>query len=119
MNIIFESNITPELRERCTLLRLDRIFIKDLDRICTAYCIIQNIPMSEMATLENYLELHENMMDNFYKRNWDFCEQALEHLLGRWNKEVDSFYESFSIRLSELKNATLDDSWDGTISGSA
>ena len=115
MNIILEGNITPELKERCTLLRLDQFFLKELDRTCTAYCALQNIPINEMSTLKNYIETHESMIDNFYKRNWNFCEQALEHLIGHWNGQLDTFYEHFSDRIKSYKESEPDDGWDGVI----
>jgi len=115
MNIIFEGNITPAVKERCTLLRLDQFFLKELDKISTAYCVLDYVSIKDMSTLENYINMHESMMDNFYKRNWNFCEQALEHLTGHWNGELDTFYAHFSDRVKSFKESEPDEDWDGII----
>ena len=116
MNIMFEDSITDEVRSRYTILALDKFYSSESDSVSTAYCLVENIPIPEMATLENYVDLHENMMSNFYKRNWSFCEQAIEHLTGRWNGEVDSFYDNILTRITTLKNTEdLDESWNGIL----
>lgn len=115
MNIVFEDAVTPEVKEKYTLLALDKFYSKELDTVRTAYCLIENIPLAEMPTLENYINLHESLMNNFYKRDWNFCEQAIEHLTGKWNGVVDSFYDTIAKRIESLKNSNLDDTWTGII----
>jgi len=115
MNIIFEEAITSELNEKYTLLPLDKIYSAELDRVRTAYCALSNISIAELMTIENYVDLHRNMISNYYKRNWSFCEQALEHLIGHWNGEVDTFYKHFAQRVQFYKDNDPGEDWDGVV----
>jgi hypothetical protein len=59
--------------------------------------------------------LHENLIKNLALKNWDFCEQAIEQLMGKWGGELDTFYEDIRSRVNRLKTLTLDDSWTPVI----
>jgi hypothetical protein len=50
-------------------------------------------------------------MENYRERNWDFCLQAINHLVGFWGKQVDSFYEVLSSRIAGYKENEPDKSW--------
>jgi len=115
MNIIFEDSITDEINKKYTLLPLDKIYSLELDCVRTAYCALSNISIAELMTLENYVDLHRNMINNYYNRNWSFCEQALEHLIGHWNGEVDTFYNHFAHRVQFYKDNDPGEDWDGVV----
>jgi len=55
------------------------------------------------------------MINNYYNRNWSFCEQALEHLIGHWNGEVDTFYNHFAHRVQFYKDNDPGEDWDGVV----
>jgi hypothetical protein len=55
------------------------------------------------------------MMLEYRQRNWNYCEQALEHLLGKWCGELDSFYQELSTRIAQLKETKLSDDWTGIV----
>jgi hypothetical protein len=55
------------------------------------------------------------LIENYHKRNWNFCFQAIEHLQGKWNGQVDSFYDILLARVQSLSQQQLDDQWDGVI----
>jgi hypothetical protein len=69
----------------------------------------------EMATLENLKNLHANLVSNYKKKDWNFCEQAIEQLIGKWNGEMDSFYAELSARIQTFKQTDPGDDWDGVI----
>lgn len=117
MKVIFGKQQADEIGNRMTVLELDTFFEPGLSEPIVAYAVLDNtaIPLQEIPVLQNFVELHNNMMAEYRKRNWSFCEQAIEHLQGRWKGELDSFYQSLSERLVELKQAKLSDSWTGII----
>lgn len=119
MNIIIESDITPEIQEKYILLELDSFRVPDTDTPVAAYCVLEPLGLEEMATVEQFRDLHSNLMPNYRKRNWDYVEQAIEHLMGRWDGQLDSFYSTLLSRVDDLKDKTLDQSWDGAIDRSA
>ena len=117
MKVIFGKQQADEIGNRMTVLELDTFFEPGLSEPIVAYAVLDNttIPLQEIPVLENFVELHNTMMSEYRKRNWNYCEQAIEHLQGRWKGELDSFYQSFSDRLVELKDAKLPKDWTGII----
>jgi hypothetical protein len=89
------------------------------DQTATAYAIVEKIPLQEMSTLGQFKDLHHNLMKEYRKRNWEYCEDALKHLQGRWNSEIDTFYGELYERVQTLKTQSLDDNWTGMIIKSA
>jgi hypothetical protein len=114
MNIIFGNNEVEQLRDKYIVLELDTITIKSSKPIIT-YCVIENLPIDEMPRVENYKKIHAELMENYRKRNWDFCIQAIEKLMGFWGKQIDSFYKILLARVAGYKVAEPDDNWTGII----
>lgn len=113
MNIIFgEPAVLPD---KYTILELDQFRLPPNGKIVSSYCIVEKIPLEEIPLIDNYRDLHHNCIQGFRKQQWDFCEQSISALRGRWNKELDSFYENLLQRISQLKNQTLSADWDGVI----
>lgn len=94
MNIIIGRTRADELREKYTVLELDTIEHTDGMQI-EAFCVIpaDKIPLTELPNLKQWTDLHENLVDAYRKGNKSFCEQAIEHLRGKFGGEVDSFYD--------------------------
>ena len=115
MNIIFGKDRVKEVEDKYTVLELDTIRLEGSGVEFTAYALVESIPIMEMNLLGNYKKLHLELMENYRKQNWNFCEQALEHLQGRWNGEIDSFYGVLAERIRELKSQELPQDWDGVI----
>ena len=113
MNIIFKKNLIG-IDQKYTVLDLDTFNLPD-GSIHTACCIIENIPIDELPITDNLKELHVNLILNYGQKNWNYCEQAIEHLLGKWSGEVDSFYNELKMRIEFLKVQDLDDSWTPVI----
>jgi hypothetical protein len=115
MNIMFEDSIDDKVREKYTLLELDTFRFADSKTTSIAYCLVENTPITEMFTIEQFLELHKNLMKNYRLQNWKFCEDALEHLTGKWNGELDTFYNEVNRRIQLYKVNDPGPEWDGVI----
>ena len=109
MNIIFGDNIAELAREKYTVLELDTLVMSGPDQTATAYAIVEKIPLQEMSTLDRFRDLHDNLMKEYRKQNWKYCEDAIKHLQGRWN------YSELYDRVQGLKSQSLDDSWTGFV----
>jgi hypothetical protein len=119
MNIIFGDNVAELAREKYTVLELDTFVIEGRDQTATAYAIVEQIPLQEMGTLTEFAELHKNLMHEYRSRNWKYCEDAMDHLKGRWHEELDTFYSELHDRIQILKIQSLPDDWNGFILKSA
>lgn len=115
MNIMFSNSITDEIRSKYILLELDKFYFPDTEQVDTAYCLVENTPIQEMFSVDQYLDLHNNLIKNYRSKNWKFCEDALEHLNGRWNNELDSFYQVISERINYFKDNDPGDDWTSVI----
>ena len=113
MNIIFGDNVAEQAREKYTVLELDTIKFKDVK--ATSYAILEQIPLQEMGALSEFMDLHSNLIREYNNRNWNYCKDAIEHLTGKWNNELDTFYAELNDRIQTLQTQSLDDSWSGVI----
>ena len=116
MQIIFGE--PPEgLTEKYIVLELDTIqYAEDSDPI-TAYCVIsgEQVTLEEVSLLKQYAETHRALMNNYRKQKWEFCEQAIDSLRGKFKGEMDSFYDVLESRVREYKKELKSDDWTGVL----
>lgn len=115
MNIIIGQEQARALSDKYTVLRLDRLSVPGHDGPINSYCVVDNIPLHEMVQLDMWRDLHENLIENYTQRNWNYCEQAIEHLRGKWNGQLDSFYDILQQRVSGYKENDPGPDWTGII----
>lgn len=114
MNIIFGKENLDDIDQRYVVLELDTICQLGQSPI-TAYALVDQTSIADLNNLDNLKDLHNKLIKNYKLRNWSFCEQALDHLKGCWNSNLDSFYDIFKERIDDLKHSTLPEDWDGVI----
>ena len=115
MNIVIGEDKAQHLRDRYTVLSLDTFRVQGHEDLIRSYCVIESVPLQEMKQLDQWRDLHENLMINYGRQNWNYCEQALEHLQGKWNQEMDSFYQDLQERVQSRKPHGVDPAWTPVI----
>jgi len=117
MLVVFGKETADRLKDRMTILELDTFMQPGLEEPITAYAVVevQDIPLQDLPQLENMTLLHNTMWVEYRARRFNFCEQAMEHLRGKWKGTLDSFYEEFGTRIKELKESELPEDWSGII----
>ena len=110
MHIILGEEAAAPMRSKYTVLPLDDMKVGDAP-VLTAYCIVENLPVTEREQLEHTVNLHNKLVENYKKPDFGFCEQALDHLKGKWGKQLDSFYDVLSDRIGKYKDTDLSN-WD-------
>ena len=113
MNIIFGTEVAQQAQNRYTVLELDTFNLLPTNEVVTAYCLVDIIPIEEMSTIQSLKELHANLMTEYKKRNWSYCEDTIAHLTGKWHSELDSFYTELYQRIQDLKSQDLPQDWTG------
>ena len=115
MNIIFGDTVAKEMGEKYTVLELDQMRIQQAGPVLNAYCVIEKdqLPVDEISQITNHINLHTKLMENYRKKNWSFCEQALEHLHGKWGGTLNSFYDEISGRIAKYKVEDPGPDWNG------
>jgi len=117
MNIIFGDLAAQQAREKYIVLELDTFQVDQ--QLTTTYALVERVTLMEMLSLDTFKELHSNLLKEYRKRNWKYCEDAVEHLQGKWNGELDTFYTVLTQRIQDLKTQSLDHNWTGVIVPSA
>lgn len=115
MNIIFGRENAVALADKYTVLELDTIKITPDGPTLTAFCAVENIPLMDMPKVESMKALHENLLINYRKKDWNYCTQALEHLVGFWGHDLDTFYDSISSRIATYSESDPGEDWDGVV----
>jgi hypothetical protein len=117
MLVVFGKENADKLKEHHTILELDTFMQDGLENPITAYAVLQfeDIPLNEIPQLENMTTLHNTMWEEYRARRFNFCEQAIEHLRGKWKGTLDSFYDEFGKRIKDLVNTKLDENWTSII----
>ena len=101
MNIILGKEAAGKLQDSYTVLELETFIRQDGSEV-TAYCIVESVPIGELATLLANKQLHDNFVREYNNKNYKYCEDALEHLLGKFNGELDSFYLEIISRIKTV-----------------
>jgi hypothetical protein len=75
---MFEDSITEDAKQKYILLELDTFYFENSKKTSTAYCLIEHTPIQEMGTIDQFLNLHKNLIKNYKTKNWKFCEDVIE-----------------------------------------
>lgn len=114
MHIIFGDSVNL-IPDSYTVLKLDTIRYAPTQQLIPTWCVVEKIPLAEFAQAEANRKIHNDLMEQYYQRNWDFCLRAISSLQGAWDKELDSFYEDLKRRVEDLVQNPPDETWDGLL----
>jgi hypothetical protein len=110
MNIIF-GDIPKELSDNHTLLELDEFVVISKAEMVKCYCVVDSVPLTEFSSLEEYKQLHQELIDQYRLKNFEYCKSAIVNLIGRWNGELDTFYEHLAERIEHYISNPPDEFW--------
>lgn len=114
MNIIF-GDAVQHLPDSFTILELDSFDIDHTGITQKAWAVIENVPLHEFATLTDYRSAHENLLSEYRQQNWTYCLSAIRSLMGRWNGDLDSFYQHLKQRILDYQQNPPAADWNGAI----
>jgi len=114
MHIIFGDSVDL-ISDSFTVLELDTVKLLPSSKLVPTWCMVETIPLGEFLEVAANQQLHINLIANYRKRNWSYCLQAIENLMGKWNSEVDSFYTELADRIGKLSRDPPGDDWDGSL----
>jgi hypothetical protein len=115
MHIIFGEEQATILAEKYTVLELDTLQFEPNGPLATAYCVIENVSITDLPRIESMRNLHSQLIVNYRRRDWNYCDQALDQLVGFWSGEIDSFYNELRTRIAKYIEQDPGESWDGII----
>jgi adenylate cyclase len=112
MNIIFGDPI-ESIPDSFTVLPLDSFRVKDSTTPVIAWAVIEKIPLAELATAADNTKIHNELLDFYRQKQWNYCEHAIDYLMGKWNGELDTFYTDLLQRVIAFKQTPPAEDWDG------
>jgi hypothetical protein len=102
MNIIFDTEDIEAIKNNNVVLELDTFYFSELKKTATAYCVVDNIKLTDFDKIEQHQRLHEKLIAAYKQKDFKLCQDLLEHLIGAFNGEVDSFYGELTQRVQKL-----------------
>lgn len=95
MHIVYGKEQADRLSEKYTVLELDTVKVKELDKDLTLFAVVdtEKLGLIDLPQLDQWVKLHEDLIRNLKKKDKNFCLQAVEHLTGKFGGDIDSFYE--------------------------
>lgn len=99
MDIIFGRENAETLREKYTVLDLEALEIEG--NTIEVFCLIpaDKIGIPDMPQLANWVKLHQDFVEGYKNKQYDFCRECIEHLMGKFGGEVDTFYQEILRRM--------------------
>jgi hypothetical protein len=111
MNIIFDSKVAEQLKDKYTVLELDTIMQPGLANPVTIHAIIDQVDLTNITQLPGLKSKHEEMVNAYKSGDWSNAIILAESLKGIWQGELDDFYQEV-IDFSR-ESAILNKQWDG------
>ena len=114
MNIIFGDSVNT-IPDHYILLELDTFRRDGETETVTAYCLVEKPALDELVNIEAYKKIHADVVKYFKQQHWDYCEQAIQGLIGKWGGELDTFYTDLLNRVKQNKQNGVAKDWDATL----
>ena len=93
-------------------LELDCIAVKGKKEGVNIFTVFRN-PEFNAESWNQSREQHNAMLYAYRQQNWDVAIMAVNQLRGRFNGQMDHYYDLWLQRISEMRNAGLPKDWDG------
>ena len=101
MQLIFGRENAEALRERYTILELETLQQEGVN--LEVFCLIpgEKIGIPDLPQLDQWIKLHNDFLHGYHTQQYSYCRQCIEHLMGKFGGEVDTFYEEILKRINE------------------
>jgi adenylate cyclase len=112
--LIVLGSITAErVKGEYFTLELDCIAVKGKKEGVTIYTVFYNPPEPELAEWKHNKEIHELMLEYYRKQEWNKAIALVDTLKGKFDGQMDHYYDLWLERIEEMKAANLAADWDG------
>jgi hypothetical protein len=105
MELIFGKDNAEKLKEKYTVLELETVEKEHNGEIVSmdVFCLIpgNKVGMADLPQLEQWIKLHNDFINGYKTKQFDYCLQCIEHLRGQFGGEVDTFYDEIQRRITE------------------
>jgi adenylate cyclase len=111
VKIVLGSLTAEQVKDEYFVLPLDCIAVKGKKEGVDIFTVLGRI--DELNIPANDTQMHIAMLDLYRQQKFDTAIKFCKDLMGRFNGEMDHYYEAWIERCEEMKNARLPKDWDG------
>lgn len=97
MHIILGQEPAEKLRENYTILELET-FVHNGQEI-PAFCVVDQVPLGDLPVLDQHVSMHNSFLTEYKNKNFDKCMELVSQLKGKFNGDLDSFYDELMNRV--------------------
>jgi hypothetical protein len=115
MNIIFDIENIEQIKNNAVVLELDTFYFSKLDKTATAYCVVDNIKITDFDKIAQIQKFHADLIDAYKRKDFKLCQDLIEVLMGSFEGEVDSFYSELYDRIFALIKSESLTNWTNII----
>ncbi len=115
VKILFGQETAKGLSDRYTVLELDDIAVKGKTEPVKIYTVLdpEEVGYDVIPALQQYVNLHTKLRENYKKQDWKFCTDAISELRGKFAGTLDSYYDILTDRIEDYKKNPPPRDWDG------
>ena len=111
VRIVLGTKTAEYVKDEYYVLELDCIAVKGKKEGVNIYTVLGRI--DELNIPSNDTQMHVAMLQLYRQQKFDTAISFCKDLMGRFNGEMDHYYELWIERCEEMKNANLPENWDG------
>lgn len=115
MNIIFGKEQVETMLDKYTILELDTFQIGSDSEPLTAYCAVETVSPDDLLQIDELKIKHADMIKYYQSQQWNQCQHTLTELQGKWNGELDSFYQEIDSRIRKFLKQDPGPGWSHVI----
>jgi adenylate cyclase len=94
-------------------IELDCIAVKGKKEGVTIYTVFYNPSEQEKDKWSRARDIHNEMLRYYRSQEWNKAIALVETLKGKFNGQMDHYYELWLERIEEMRSAGLPSDWDG------
>jgi adenylate cyclase len=94
-------------------VELDCIAVKGKKEGVTIYTVFFNPPAGKIMEWETDRHMHMDMLAAYRRQDWNTAVQLVHYLKGKFDGQMDHYYDLWLERIEEMRAAKLPKDWDG------
>jgi adenylate cyclase len=112
VKIVLGTKTAQLVKDEYFVLELDCIAVKGKTQGVTIYTVLGR--NDEVSATKADRQMHEAMLALYRQQKFDQAIKFCQELTGRFDGEMDHYYDAWQQRCEEMKHAGLPKDWDGT-----
>lgn len=112
VKIVVGTKTAEYVKDEYFVIELDTIAVKGKTQGVTIYTVLDHAS-NVSSDFGSSREVHDLMLQCYREQKWASAQKLIADLQGSFDGAMDHYYEMMTQRIEELRNAQLDETWDG------